>query len=170
MKKSLLLLLACTGLLLPAQSSVEVSGKIIDAETRLALPGATVYVSGTTKGALADKAGSFTFPSLPAGKTTLIVRHIGYQADTLPLDLGARPREYVIIALQSGDVQADTVQIKGQLQGQMRALSQQRNAANIQNVVSVEQIEQFPDMNAAEAILRIPGITLQRDQGEGRFV
>jgi hypothetical protein len=32
------------------------------------------------------------------------------------------------------------------------------------------QIGSFPDPNAAEAIQRVPGIVVQRDQGEGRYV
>jgi TonB-dependent receptor len=42
--------------------------------------------------------------------------------------------------------------------------------SKIKNVVSADQIGRFPDPNAAEAIQRIQGVTLERDQGEGRFV
>ncbi|MFC2135796.1 TonB-dependent receptor, partial [Bacteroidota bacterium] len=41
---------------------------------------------------------------------------------------------------------------------------------NIKNVVSEEQMEKFPDINSAEALQRLPGISIQRDQGEGRYV
>ena len=51
-----------------------------------------------------------------------------------------------------------------------RALNQQKTAPNITNVVSADQIGAFPDPNAAEALQRIPGISIQRDQGEGRYV
>ncbi len=53
---------------------------------------------------------------------------------------------------------------------QARALNQQRTAPNITNVVSADQIGQFPDTNAVEAVQRIPGISIQRDQGEGRYI
>ena len=39
-------------------------------------------------------------------------------------------------------------------------------APNIVNVVSSEQIQFFPDTNAAEATQRVPGLFIQRDQGE----
>ena len=51
-----------------------------------------------------------------------------------------------------------------------RGPSQQKTAPNITNVVSADQIGAFPDPNAAEALQRIPGISIQRDQGEGRYV
>ena len=64
----------------------------------------------------------------------------------------------------------DEVRVLGQAEGQSKAFLDQRVAVNIKNIVSAEQIVQFPDMNAAEVMQRIPGITVQRDQGEGRFI
>lgn len=55
-------------------------------------------------------------------------------------------------------------------EGQAKALNEQLNAVSIKNVVSADQIGRFPDPNAAEATQRVPGITILRDQGEGRYV
>src|SRR5262249_15960727 len=54
--------------------------------------------------------------------------------------------------------------------GQARALNDQKNSINQINLVASDQIGSFPDPNAAEAIQRVPGIVVQRDQGEGRYV
>jgi TonB-dependent receptor len=43
-------------------------------------------------------------------------------------------------------------------------------APNLINVQSAEQIAKFPDFDAAEAISRVPGVSLTGDTGEGRFV
>jgi len=53
---------------------------------------------------------------------------------------------------------------------QNEALQQQKNALNIVNVQSAEEILKFPDFNAAESLSRMPGISLLSDTGEGRFV
>jgi TonB-dependent receptor len=63
-----------------------------------------------------------------------------------------------------------SVTILGRFEEQQKALEYMKNADNILNVISSQQIKLFPDINAAEAIQRISGITLQRDHGEGRFV
>jgi TonB-dependent receptor len=65
-----------------------------------------------------------------------------------------------------------TVTVTGNpiLAGQAQALTEQKNAPNIVNIVSSEQIQVFPDTNAAEATQRVPGLFIQRDQGEGRYV
>lgn len=53
---------------------------------------------------------------------------------------------------------------------EMKSIAQQRNADNIVNVLSADGIGRLPDRNAAEAVQRLPGVAIERDQGEGRFV
>ena len=52
----------------------------------------------------------------------------------------------------------------------MKALSIQKSAPNIMNVIAATSIGKLPDHNAAEAVQRISGVAIERDQGEGRFV
>jgi TonB-dependent receptor len=47
---------------------------------------------------------------------------------------------------------------------------QEFTAPNLINVQSAEQIAKFPDFDSAEAISRVPGVSLTGDTGEGRFV
>lgn len=54
--------------------------------------------------------------------------------------------------------------------GEQQAINAQRNARNIVNAVSADGIGKLPDRNAAEAVQRVPGVSIERDQGEGRFV
>ena len=98
----------------------------------------------------------------------VVVSYVGYFADTFTVP--ATQKGIAVLKLQPKAEQLKAVTVTGRFEGQQLALFQQRNAANIKNVVSFEQIRLFPDVNAAEAIQRIPGITLQRDQGEGRYV
>jgi len=46
----------------------------------------------------------------------------------------------------------------------------QKIAPVLVNIQSIETIKKYPDFNAAEALGRIPGISLSSDTGEGRFV
>ena len=54
--------------------------------------------------------------------------------------------------------------------GEKAALERQRDSSRIMNVVSADGIGKLPDRNAAEAVARVPGVSIERDQGEGRFV
>ena len=62
------------------------------------------------------------------------------------------------------------VEVVGQAASLDKALKQQRNSDNIENVVHADGVAQLPDANVAEAVQRLPGISIERDQGEGRFV
>lgn len=71
--------------------------------------------------------------------------------------------------------QADTarlpeVLVTGNFPAYLRALEQQRRADGIVSVLNLDLPGRFPDLNPAEALQRLPGVVLQRSQGEGRFV
>lgn len=50
------------------------------------------------------------------------------------------------------------------------ALAQKRAATNVVDVVKAEDIGKFPAQNIAEALQRVPGVSIVRDRGEGVFV
>lgn len=62
------------------------------------------------------------------------------------------------------------VVVSGQRASIRRAVLLQDAANNIVSVVSADDIGSLPDINAAEALARMPGISVQRDQGEGRYI
>ena len=45
-----------------------------------------------------------------------------------------------------------------------------RDAVNAEDVIVAEDIAAFPDLNLAESLQRIPGVTINRDSGEGRQI
>jgi len=51
-----------------------------------------------------------------------------------------------------------------------KARQRQFDAPNIVDIQSAETIQKYPDVNAAEALGRIPGVSIYSDTGEGRFV
>ncbi len=94
MKKSLLFLMlaAMTSLTAMAQSKVNVSGTVIEDETKEAVISATVRIlslpdSSMVGGAASGVDGSFTIKDIKKGKYVLKVTYIGYQDHEMPLDL-----------------------------------------------------------------------------------
>ncbi len=53
---------------------------------------------------------------------------------------------------------------------EVKARKVQQDAINLINVQSAETIAKYPDFNAAEALGRMPGVSISTDTGEGRFV
>jgi outer membrane receptor for ferrienterochelin and colicin len=50
------------------------------------------------------------------------------------------------------------------------ALEEKKQAPNIIDVQPLSEIIKLPDINMAEALQRVPGISLETDSGEGRFI
>ncbi|MBK1715715.1 TonB-dependent receptor [Rubrivivax gelatinosus] len=64
----------------------------------------------------------------------------------------------------------ETIVITGQALATDRALKDQAAADNVVSVVRDDGIGRLPDKNTAEALQRLPGVSIERDQGEGRYV
>jgi TonB-dependent receptor len=62
------------------------------------------------------------------------------------------------------------VLVNGQAAALRSALDKQRNAQGVVSIVHADAIGHLPDANAAEALARLPGVSVERDQGEGRFI
>lgn len=147
----------------------EISGMVLDAVNRESLPGASVVLVETNRGTIADFAGAFKLTTRRQN-VNLKVTYIGYIPQTISLNLLLDKSKNLIILLEQNTTDIDEVIVSGQAEGSTKAFIDQQNAENIKNIVSAEQIGKFPDMNAAEAMQRITGITIQRDQGEGRYI
>lgn len=146
-----------------------IKGKVIDSLTSESLPGATVLVPGTTLITSTDLNGEFLLRT-EAGDVTLEVRYVGFSNYSRTVTVPGDGTVDVEIKMSGSAANLSAVVITGVLQGQQRALNQQKSADNIKNVVSADQIGRFPDPNVAEALQRIPGVNIERDQGEGRYV
>lgn len=70
----------------------------------------------------------------------------------------------------AAETKTEYVRVVGQAASINEALKEQRKSNSIASVVHADAIAKLPDDNAAEALQRIPGVSTERDQGEGRFV
>lgn len=164
-RPTLLLLLSFITLTLSAQTG-NLTGRVVD-EGSLPLPGATLLLNGEGV-AVTDQDGRYNLLDLPEGTHTLRTTYIGFADNTQTVTVAAGKTTELDVRLQPGVVLAE-VAIVSQLRGQSRALSQQQSAVNITNVIAADQIGRFPDQNIGDALKRIPGISVQYDQGEARF-
>jgi TonB-dependent receptor len=145
-------------------------GRVLD-EQGLALPGATIFITDLENfGTASDVNGDFTLINVPTGEHTIRITYIGYTASEQKIVVEDAVITPVIFNLKSGITMADEVVVLGdRLKGQAKALNQQYSNNNITNIVASDQIGRFPDANIGDAMKRIPGITMQYDQGEARF-
>ncbi|MHA7942703.1 TonB-dependent receptor [Formosa sp. 3Alg 14/1] len=148
----------------------QVQGLIID-ENNITIPGASVLLEELNKGAISDFNGKFTLVNVEAGTYTLIIKYLGYSEYQQQITVNPTQTTNLDITLEEQATELDEVKVVSFGFGsQARALNTQKNKKNITNIVSTDQIGKFPDANIGDAIKRIPGITMQMDQGEARDI
>ncbi len=177
----LTLALVATGLVRAQPAPATLSGRVTDAATQTVLRGASVTLTPTPSSAVAplrtttDTNGEFTFTA-PAGSYTLALDYLGLPPKSQTITLLAPPAAPVRLALSLGDnaVVLAAVTVEATRTGQARALNQQRASQNLTNIISADFSGQFPDKNIADAVKRLPGVTVETDRdtggSEGRYV
>ncbi|WP_294291939.1 TonB-dependent receptor, partial [uncultured Sphingomonas sp.] len=147
------------------------SGRIYDANG-VALPGARVVVEGTGAQATTNLQGEFSVitPDAP-GDITLLIDYLGRTtvSHVVPAAERGLPLSLTLPAASGapGDIVVTGASL---LDNTARALNQQRTADNTVTIISSDAIGRFPDPNIAEALQRAPGVGIERDQGEGRYI
>lgn len=66
--------------------------------------------------------------------------------------------------------QLDTVQVTGRRAADRAAIDDKRFADAQVDAIRSDDVGRLPDQNVAEAVRRLPGVTTQNDQGEGRYL
>jgi TonB-dependent receptor len=172
-KKSTLTI-ACMSALLSlsaiAQEAGKLQGLLTDSSQTSYFSGAQITVKELGLSTVSRRDGSFRFTNLPEGQYTLEIKYLGADTLEVPIDIksGETLAKDFVLAGERADL--ENIIVYGQRAGQASALNQQRSADSIKSIVSSDAIGQFPDQNAAEALQRLPGLSIERDQGEGRYV
>ena len=153
---------------LVAQAPGIVAGRVYDERSGAPLANAGVQIVGMTLGTMTADDGGFRIPGVRAGTVTIHVRRIGYAPRTitgLMLAEGATIEQAV--ALVPTAVELETQRITASVRGSVsEALDRQRSAEGVTNAVTAEEMSRSPDGDAAQAIQRVSGVTVQ----DGKYV
>src|ERR1700682_3986539 len=145
-----------------------ISGRVTDVNHD-ALVGARVEVQPNGYVVATDAQGAFTISDLAPGKYTLTVSYVGFKPFSKDVTVAAG----VTNADAALDIETVNEQIivRGEREhGEVEALNRQRTADNIVQVLPAEVITSLPNTNIADALGRMPSVSLERDEGEGKYV
>lgn len=151
-----------------AQSG-NITGKVYDVNG-IPLPGAHITLTESEYHTLSNLEGAYKLIDVEAGKYEFQVSFVGYENFTDSIEILADQTIENIVKLKVSANELDMVYVTATQSGQAISLSNQKNNINVTNVVSADQTSKFPDMNAGETVRRLPGITIQNDQGEARNI
>jgi TonB-dependent receptor len=162
----------CAGVygLVTAAAAGTVTGKVTEEKTGSVIPGVRVDVVDEHSHTMTNAQGRFTLRGIPGGPVELVFSAMGYRGDTVSIDVPATGATHSDVSLAQGTHELPEMTVVGIQQGRVNALNMQKNADNVTSVISADHIGRYPDQNTAEALQRVSGITVQRDQGQGRYI
>lgn len=146
------------------------TGTVTDAQGA-ALQGARISVTPGNLTAISDASGQFTLLGVPIGSDTVTVSYAGFQALTRTVTISSTQSSARLdVSLVVASTQENVQVYAGRQGGELEAISRTFNAPNIINVLPADVITSLPNANVADAIGRLPDVTLERDEGEGKYV
>jgi TonB-dependent receptor len=152
-----------------AQAAVAatIKGRVVDAASNRPLPGAAVKVVATGDAATTDANGLFTVDNIADGPQQITIDYVGYGTKTVDVVAGpdASPVQIALQGQSAGDIV-----VTGTRAAERAALQTKKAADNFVEALYANDVGKLPDQNVAEAVQRLPGLTVANDQGEGRYV
>jgi TonB-dependent receptor len=172
MKKQIITVLAAAllgGLSLNAQLA-SVTGTVSDAVSGLQLEGVRVSLLGTGIEDTTSRSGAYSLDGIEPGSYEVRFDYVGANPLVRSVQLSSGEVEILNIGIDGEVVELDEFVITATDLGTARAINAQRAADSLTTIVASDAIGQFPDQNVAESLQRLPGLSIEKDQGEGRFV
>lgn len=166
----LALAIAAAGVAGIAHADGRIEGRLTAEAKNVGLQGGQVRLQELNLETLTERGGRFVFAGLKPGTYTLVVNYIGANSIRRTLIVEDEKTTLADIAISPMNTGIENIIVIGQAAGINKALNRQRTSDNIISAVSADAIGQFPDTNVSEALQRLPGLSIERDQGEGRYV
>lgn len=153
-----------------AATAGDIEGVVRDANVKRGLQGASIRLSDGRRQTLSETGGAFTLRDLAPGAYDLIVSYVGYADVTLRVVVPAKGDARADVEIGALANQAEEVLVTGTRRAEQNALQNKRAASNQKDVATADDAGKLPDRNAADAVQRLPGVSLVTDQGDGRYV
>jgi hypothetical protein len=168
MKLKLIVAFLFTTVLSFAQNKGTITGTLTDKDlNNEILPFANVSIKGTNIGVTTDETGKYTI-SIDAGSYTIQFSFLGYETIEEKVEVKAGETVTINKALGSGSYKLDDVVVKSvkRRNTETAIMLEIKEAKQVVSAISSEQMSKGTDGNAAQAIQRVPGITIV----DGKFV
>lgn len=151
-----------------AQSTGIISGRVSNAATGVNLQGAEVRVQGTGFSASTGRGGVYRL-TVPAGTHTVEVRYTGLDVETATINVTAGETVMRDFGLTAEIYQLSEFSVSGEREGNALAITLQRQAPNVKNVVSSDAFGSLAG-NPADLLTRLPGVIAESVGGDNRYV
>jgi TonB-dependent receptor len=145
-------------------------GHVLSSSDKRPLAGARIQIRETGTSTTTSSDGAFHFPTVPAGQYTLVITPKRAPAIERTVVVRANDTTTDDITVDAHVASLSRVTVVSQRTANVVARATQHNAANMETILTADDIRKLPDVNAAEAVARAPGVSLETDSGSGRYV
>jgi outer membrane receptor protein involved in Fe transport len=146
-----------------------ISGIVTD-DSGAVLKGAQVTLESPVFNTVSDEQGRFYINDVAAGNYTLTISYVGFakfeQSISVPGGQVANVEAKLKLQSQNESILVTAPRVTGEAE----AVNIERAADNLVQVLPAEVIRSLPNANMADALGRLPSVTLERDEGEGKYV
>src|SRR5712671_1146512 len=146
-----------------------ISGVVKDSNGGV-LVGARVEIQPTGKSAVSDDQGQFRIPDVTPGQYTLTVSYVGFAPFSSSVTVAPGQVATTEVSMKVASESDQVIVSAERLQGETEAINIERTADDIVQVLPLKVIQSLPNTNIADAVGRLPSVTLERDEGEGKYV
>src|SRR6266481_9887141 len=151
------------------ESKGTISGTVKD-PTGGVMVGALVELQPTGKRVVSDDQGQFRIPDVAPGQYTLTASYVGFAAFSTSVTVAPGQVATADAAMTVASQNDQVIVSAERLQGETEAINIERTADDIVQVLPLKVITSLPNTNVADAVGRLPSVTLERDEGEGKYV
>jgi len=152
-----------------AETKGGISGRVVDA-SGLILQGAEARLQGTDIVARTNAQGEFAFTDLAPGNYKLQISYVGFTPFEKDVTLTAGDVARVDAQMEVASASEEVLVLAERPRGEAEAINRTRMADNILQVLPAEVITSLPNANVADALGRLPSVTLERIEGEGVYI
>jgi hypothetical protein len=168
MKQFILSLFVLSSILSLAQKAT-ISGTVTDKDmNNEPLPFANVIVKGTKSGTTTDEKGNYSI-SVEPGNLNVEFSFLGYETVVVPVVIKAGQTLKLNQILGSGEgvsLQDVVIATSRRKNTESALVTEMKEAKQVISAISAEQMSKGTDSNAAQAIQRVPGVTIV----DGKYV
>lgn len=151
----------------------ERNGTIIGTVTdtsHAALPGAIVKLEPGNASVVSNGRGEVTITNVAPGTYTVTSNYVGFAPSSNSVTVTAGQVAHVDVVMTVA-AQTDTIIVTVErAHGEAEAINEVRTAENVLNILPHDVLISLPNANIADAVNRLPGVTLERDEGEGKYI
>lgn len=168
-----LFVLACSISLIPladAQSGKGSIGGSVTDSSGGSLIGAQVSIESKGLSTVSDAKGQFFINDLEPGSYEVTITYVGFKTFTQTVNVTAGKAASVDVKLGVESQNLQVLVTAERASGEAEAVNREVTADNIVQVLPAEVIRSLPNANMADALGRLPSVTIERDEGEGKYV